>query len=113
MSLEHIKEHKDESIREVLAELGGWPVITPNWVVPNFSVEHLLGKIRGIYNEGYIIDQWVGPDDKNSSVNIIQVNLIFSSIKYFLKPTVVSNNSQFITNIESDFFIYEWISIIF
>lgn len=76
MSPEHIKEQKDESIRRVLADLGGWPVITPNWVAPNFSLEYLLGTIRGLYNEGYIIDQWVGPDDKNSSVNIIQVNLI-------------------------------------
>lgn len=61
-----------------MKELGNWPVITPNWTAPNFSVEYLLGKIRGVYNEGFIIEQWVGPDDKNSSVNIVQVNLMFS-----------------------------------
>lgn len=86
---EHIREHKDEPIRQVLAELGGWPVITPNWMAPNFSIERLLGKIRGIYNEGYIIEQWVAADDKNSSVNIIQVNLnyFFSFITISLIST--------------------------
>lgn len=53
--------------------LGGWPVTKPAWEPPDFSIEVLLGQIRGMYNEGVLIEQWVGPDDKNSSVNIIQV----------------------------------------
>lgn len=40
----------------------------------------LLGEIRGTYNEGILIEQWVGPDDKNSSANIIQVGLILIEI---------------------------------
>jgi membrane metallo-endopeptidase-like protein 1 len=53
--------------------LGGWPVTAPDWKPPDFSIETLLGRIRGVYNEGVLVEQWVGPDDKNSSVNIIQV----------------------------------------
>jgi hypothetical protein len=37
------------------------------------SIEVLLGKIKGDFNEGVLSDQWVGPDDKNSSMNILQV----------------------------------------
>jgi membrane metallo-endopeptidase-like protein 1 len=53
--------------------LGGWPVTQPNWKPPEFSIETLLGRLRGEFNEGVLIEQWVGPDDKNSSVNILQV----------------------------------------
>ena len=60
-------------MKKILKELGGWPVAEAMWVPPNFSVEYLLGKIKGRLNQGVFIDQWVGPDDKNSSVNIIQV----------------------------------------
>lgn len=68
-----IRNIGDQPLREVLEILGGWPVTISNWQHPNFSVEVLLGRIRGIYNEGVLVEQWIGPDDKNSSVNIIQV----------------------------------------
>lgn len=68
-----IRKIGDAPLRQVLEDLGGWPVTNPNWVPPNFSIEVLLGRVRGIYNEGVLVEQWVGPDDKNSSVNIIQV----------------------------------------
>ncbi|KAJ8920319.1 hypothetical protein NQ315_011981 [Exocentrus adspersus] len=69
---------------------GGWPVTQPEWSAPDFSTEVLLGKIRGIYNEGYLIEPWVGPDDKNSSVNIIQMDqmsLALPSRDYYLKAS--------------------------
>jgi membrane metallo-endopeptidase-like protein 1 len=68
-----IRKLGDAPLRDVLASLGGWPVTQPNWQPPEFSVETLLGRLRGQYNEGVLIEQWVGPDDKNSSVNILQV----------------------------------------
>lgn len=68
-----IRKIGDQPIRNVLEGLGGWPVTKTNWTPPEFSIETLLGRIRGIYNEAVLIEQWVGPDDKNSSVNIIQV----------------------------------------
>lgn len=72
---DNIRKIGDEPIREVLRDLGGWPVTQPEWTAPPFSTEVLLGRIRGQYNEGFLIEQWVGPDDKNSSMNIIQVRL--------------------------------------
>lgn len=84
----------DQPLRAVLASLGGWPVLDPSWKAPagghnastapgadagqqqqqsDYSVESLLGRLRGDLNQGVLVEQWVGPDDKNSSVNIIQV----------------------------------------
>jgi len=63
----------DKPLRRTLASLGGWPVASQNWKPPSFSIEVLLGRLRGEYNERVLIEQWVGPDDKNSSVNILQV----------------------------------------
>ncbi|KAG5890126.1 hypothetical protein JTB14_027793 [Gonioctena quinquepunctata] len=90
MDLRNIRSVGDKPIREVLKQLGGWPVTTENWTAPSFSVEVLIGLIRSHYNEGYIIEQWVGPDDKNSSVNIIQLDqtaLALPSRDYYLKPS--------------------------
>jgi membrane metallo-endopeptidase-like protein 1 len=73
MDILQIRKIGDAPLREVLEVLGGWPVTAPDWKPPDFSIETLLGRIRGVYNEGVLVEQWVGPDDKNSSVNIIQV----------------------------------------
>ncbi|XP_023018621.1 M13 family metallopeptidase neprilysin 1 [Leptinotarsa decemlineata] len=90
MDLRNIRNVGDKPIREVLKQLGDWPVITQNWTAPSFSVEVLIGLIRSHYNEGFIIEQWVGPDDKNSSVNIIQMDqtaLALPSRDYYLKSS--------------------------
>lgn len=68
-----IEEIGDAPLEKVLDSLGGWPVTTTDWTAPGFSVETLIGRLRGELNQGILIDQWVGPDDKNSSVNVIQV----------------------------------------
>ncbi|KAK8726821.1 hypothetical protein OTU49_010077 [Cherax quadricarinatus] len=88
MNTSQIEATGDGPLSEVLVSLGGWPVTTPNWTVPNFSVETLIGRLRGDLNQGILIDQWVGPDDKNSSVNVIQLDqmvLGLSSRDYFLR----------------------------
>lgn len=53
--------------------MGGWPVIENEWKKPKFSKEQLFGRLRGDYSESVLIELFVGADDKNSSVNIIQV----------------------------------------
>lgn len=63
----------DEPLKKVIESLGGWPVIEENWAEPNVSIETLIGWLRGHQNQGTLIEQWVGPDDRNSSINIIQV----------------------------------------
>ncbi|CAH1984055.1 unnamed protein product [Acanthoscelides obtectus] len=83
-NLSDIRKVGDKPIRQIIAQLGGWPVLNSNWTAPSFSVETLLGIIRSNYNEGYVIEQWVGPDDKNSSNNILQVICII-----FVLPFIV------------------------
>lgn len=71
---EQIREIGDTPVLEVLSRLGGWPVIEKDWKAPKkFSAEQLFGRLRGEYGESVIIELFVGADDKNSSVNIIQV----------------------------------------
>lgn len=71
----------DKPLRDVVHELGGWPVAEAGeWTEPEWPLEHLLGLLRGDYNQGIVIEQWVGPDDKNSSTNVIQVRLLCQNI---------------------------------
>ncbi|XP_054720932.1 neprilysin-1-like [Uloborus diversus] len=80
----------DKPLRDVVQELGGWPVSDREWNEPEWPLEHLLGQLRGDYNQGIFIEQWVGPDDKNSSVNVIQLDQMsfgLPSREYFLKES--------------------------
>lgn len=60
------------------------------WTPPEFSIEYLLGKLRGEYSEAVLIELYVGADDKNSSVNILQLDqlvLALPSRDYYLKSS--------------------------
>lgn len=95
MAVEQIRKIGDQPLREILVSklltwerkskdkhfffllqkfLGGWPVIEPNWKPPNISIEKLMGTLRGEYSEPVLIELYVGADDKNSSINILQVS---------------------------------------
>ncbi|XP_043461752.1 neprilysin-1-like isoform X2 [Leptopilina heterotoma] len=84
-----IRKFGDEPLRRVLKSLGGWPVVEgASWKAPTYPVEVLLGRLRGEFNEGVFFEQWVGPDDKNSSMNILQLDqlqLALPSRVYYLK----------------------------
>lgn len=84
-----IRKFGDEPLRRVLKSLGGWPVVEgAAWQAPQYPVEVLLGRLRGEFNEGVFFEQWVGPDDKNSSMNILQLDqlqLALPSRVYYLK----------------------------
>jgi neprilysin len=49
--------------------------VEPNWKQPNISIEKLMGRLRGEYSEPVLIELYVGADDKNSSINILQVSV--------------------------------------
>ncbi|XP_012139304.2 neprilysin-1 [Megachile rotundata] len=89
MDIPRIREIGDLPLKKTLEYLGGWPVVVgPSWKPPPYSVEVLLGRLRGEYNEGVLLEQWVGPDDKNSSANILQLDqmqLALPSRDYYLK----------------------------
>lgn len=57
----------------ILEDLGGWPVADEKWDKSHFDLIDLLASLR-LYNNKILIDQWVGPDDKNSDAYIIQVS---------------------------------------
>ena len=62
-----------EPINGLLAELGGWPVVTgPSWREEDVDLMDLIILLRH-YNNKILIEQWVSADDKNSEKNIIQV----------------------------------------
>uniref|UniRef100_A0A1B6DE24 Uncharacterized protein n=1 Tax=Clastoptera arizonana TaxID=38151 RepID=A0A1B6DE24_9HEMI len=94
MDLKQIREYGDKPLREALDSLGGWPVTKVDWKPPDMPIEKLLGKIRGDFNDGVLVEQWVGPDDKNSSVNILQLDQMsfaLPSRDYYLKNSTDTN----------------------
>ena len=70
---EKIRELGDVPLHEIIRDIGGWPATDASWVSPSMGIEILLGRLRGNFNQGILLEQWVGPDDRNSSANIIQV----------------------------------------
>lgn len=73
ISIAQIRKIGDGPLRQVLESLGGWPVTVKDWQPPAFSIETLLGRLRGEYSEPVMMELFVGADDKNSSANILQV----------------------------------------
>lgn len=74
--VEQIRSNGDALLLEVIERLGGWPVTKSDWEPPAFSIEALLGRLRGEFSEPVLMDLFVGADDKNSSVHILQVTLV-------------------------------------
>uniref|UniRef100_W8BVC8 Membrane metallo-endopeptidase-like 1 n=1 Tax=Ceratitis capitata TaxID=7213 RepID=W8BVC8_CERCA len=90
MDLPQIRKIGEGRLMDVLKSLGGWPVITPNWQPPNMTIEQLMGILRGVYSEPVLVELYVGADDKNSSINILQIDqpqLALPSRDYYLKPS--------------------------
>jgi membrane metallo-endopeptidase-like protein 1 len=73
LALGGIRSVGEEPLVDLVETLGGWPVVAgTNWK-GSTSVEVLLGQVRSRLNMGIILELWIGPDDTNSSNNIIQV----------------------------------------
>lgn len=83
-----IEKHGDEALRDLIGMFGGWPVLDENWQPPDEPLEVLLGRIRIHLNDPILVTFVVGPDDKNSSANIIQLDqliLALPSREYYSK----------------------------
>nr|XP_042909924.1 neprilysin-4-like [Parasteatoda tepidariorum] len=84
-----IESLKEEPLIVLLEELGGWPVISSNWSEENFDWVYEIAKLRQ-YNNDILLAQWVGPDGKNSSINIIQIDqadMGLPSREYYVQGT--------------------------
>lgn len=64
------------TIREILKELGGWPVLEgPSWSDGEFDWRQSVYKFRKVgYSVDYFMDFSVGVDVKNSTRRIIDVS---------------------------------------
>ncbi|XP_030381091.1 neprilysin-1 [Scaptodrosophila lebanonensis] len=91
MDIPQIRKIGDGRLKEVLKSLGGWPVIERNWQAPSqMSIEQLMGYLRANYSESVLVELYVGADDKNSSVNILQMDQLqyaLPSRDYYLKAS--------------------------
>ena len=62
----------------MIKDLGGWPVATPNWDPDSDSVpslEKLIAMLKRQFTLGVLLEEWIGPDDKHSENNVIQVRI--------------------------------------
>ncbi|EDW86306.2 uncharacterized protein Dwil_GK15832 [Drosophila willistoni] len=99
MDIPQIRRIGAGRLKEVLKQLGGWPVIERHWQPPaNLSIEKLMGQLRLIYSESVLIELYVGADDKNSSVNILQMDQLqyaLPSRDYYLKPSSANDRKAY------------------
>ena len=72
---EILAERAVEPLKELLSQLGGWPMIDPAWDSSTFNWITLVAQLK-LYNNDILISQWVGPDIKNSDEYVIQVSKI-------------------------------------
>lgn len=96
-----IREIGSAPLLELLNRYGGWPVLDANWRKPqNQTIEELMGTMRRDLNEHFMISLIVGPDDMNSSVNVLLVRLrIYCRISWHFSGMHFFNLS-----------LYSWIS---
>ena len=62
----------------MIKALGGWPVATPGWDPDSNSVpslEKLIAMLKRQFTLGVLLEEWIGPDDKHSENNVIQVSI--------------------------------------
>ncbi|GFN77024.1 endothelin-converting enzyme 1 [Plakobranchus ocellatus] len=73
-------------LKTIIDSLGGWPILDSQWSENGFVLEEVLGRMRKLYGP-FLWKCGVGADDKNSAVNIIQIDqmsLGMPSREYFL-----------------------------
>ncbi|CAD5115683.1 DgyrCDS4635 [Dimorphilus gyrociliatus] len=61
-------------LEKFLKSMGGWPVVDPNWHEDKWKLETVLTKLRKSHRQKILIRSEVGPDDKNSSMYILQID---------------------------------------
>ena len=84
-----IAEVSDTPLRRVIDTLGGWPVTDSAWDPDRApELEVMLAVIKRNFTLGVLIEEWVGPDDRNSQNHIIQIGIVY----------LISVSSSYIVN---------------
>lgn len=90
MNADILEQRKLEPLYHLLNTLGGWPVLDGDkWDASKFDWLELAAKLRR-FNNDVLINQWVGPDIKNSNQNVIQFDqnsLGLPTRDYFIKSS--------------------------
>ncbi|XP_071557180.1 neprilysin-4 isoform X1 [Temnothorax nylanderi] len=89
MNYEILEERMEQPLIRLLDELGGWPILRPDWDPDKFDWLLLTAQLR-LYNNDVLISEWVGPDIKNSDKYVIQfdqTSLGLPTRDYFLQPS--------------------------
>lgn len=101
MWLEILEQRMERPLIQLLDQLGGWPILKPNWDPDKFDWLRLTAQLR-LYNNEILISEWVGPDIKNSDKYVIQVTECDSPYRIILifrfvtkKLTLETFRSQF------------------
>lgn len=78
-----------QPLMDLLDQFDGWPILTPDWKPRNFDWNTMMGQLR-LFNNDIFLSEWVGPDIKNSSEYIIQIDqqgLGLPTRDYYLQPS--------------------------
>ena len=89
MNYEILEQRMERPLIQLLDELGGWPILRPNWDPEKFDWLLLVAQLR-LYNNDILISEWVAPDIKNSDQYVIQfdqTSLGLPTRDYFLQPS--------------------------
>ncbi|XP_076179809.1 neprilysin-4 isoform X3 [Ptiloglossa arizonensis] len=89
MNYEILEQRMEQPLIQLLDELGGWPILRPNWDPEKFDWLLLVAQLR-LYNNDILISEWVAPDIKNSEQYVIQfdqTSLGLPTKDYFLQPS--------------------------
>ncbi|CAL1685239.1 unnamed protein product [Lasius platythorax] len=89
MNYEILEQRMERPLIQFLDELGGWPILRPDWDSDKFDWLLLTAQLR-LYNNDVLISEWVGPDIKNSDKYVIQfdqTSLGLPTRDYFLQPS--------------------------
>ncbi|XP_011703702.1 PREDICTED: endothelin-converting enzyme 1-like isoform X2 [Wasmannia auropunctata] len=89
MNYEILEQRMERPLIQLLDQLGGWPILKPDWDPDKFDWLFLTAQLR-LYNNDILISEWVGPDIKNSDKYVIQLDqtsLGLPTRDYFLQPS--------------------------
>uniref|UniRef100_A0A8D8TP03 Endothelin-converting enzyme 1 n=1 Tax=Cacopsylla melanoneura TaxID=428564 RepID=A0A8D8TP03_9HEMI len=84
-----LQKRGEQPLLDLLDQFGGWPILKPDWNSKNFDWVILMGQLR-LFNNDIFLSEWVGPDIKNSSEYIIQIDqqgLGLPTRDYYLQPS--------------------------
>jgi len=79
-----IDDRGHEPLSQLLAELGGWPVLQDDdWDELTFDLETTVAKLR-LYGSRALVNMWVGVDDRQSDVHVIAVSIYTSLARHVI-----------------------------